>query len=216
MSGPIGVLGGIFDPVHNGHLAVASLAREFFGLEKILFIPSGYPPHKNRVTASSSDRLAMLRLALQNEPGSTIWEKELSRPGYSYTIDTLEELSAQNKKKIYFIIGSDNLSEISGWHRYRSIIEMVDLCVAHRPGYAVKIPDELRGANVHTFPSPEWGISSTMIRKYLMNGFSCRHLIPDTVGEYILQKGLYRTGNTESGKVRKAICHESGKGESGK
>ncbi|NLP03818.1 MAG: nicotinate (nicotinamide) nucleotide adenylyltransferase [Fibrobacter sp.] len=212
MSGHIGILGGIFDPVHNGHLAIASLAREFFGLQKVLFIPSGSPPHKDSVTASAEDRLAMLRLALKNEPGAEIREEELHRSGYSYTIDTLHELRKQYDGQFFFIIGSDNITEIPGWHRYRRIIQMVELCIAHRPGYAIKIPPELKEASVRTFPSPEWGISSTMIRRYLKEGLSCRHLIPEQVREYILKKGLYRNTRVDSMGNRKVYSHEPGKG----
>ena len=193
MSGPTGVLGGIFDPVHNGHLAVAALARDFFGLDKVLFIPSGTPPHKSStVCASSSDRLSMLKIALKDDPGAVIWDKEICRPGISYTIDTLYELSKQIKGPVYFIIGSDNLREIITWHKYQEILELVTLCVAHRPGSPVFIPDSLKKAKLHRFPSPEWGISSTMIRTYIHKGYSCRHLLPDGVVDYIVDKGLYK------------------------
>ena len=194
MSSPLGVLGGIFDPVHNGHLAVASLAKDFFKLDKVLLIPSGVPPHKlSKVKASPSDRLEMLRLAIGGKTGFEICTEEINRQGYSYTFDTLNVLKKQyGNSQIYFIIGSDNLKEISTWYRYIEVIELVTLCVAHRPGYSCKIPEELKKAKILKFPSPEWAISSTMVRTYLHRGYSCRHLLPDPVIDYILSKGLYK------------------------
>lgn len=194
MSSSLGVLGGIFDPVHNGHLAIASLAKEYFHLDKILLIPSGIPPHKiSTVKASSSDRLKMLRLAIDGRNGFEICTEEINRKGYSYTFDTLKALKEQHENpQIYFIIGSDNLREISTWYKYKEVIEIVTLCVAHRPGYSCKIPEELKAARILKFPSPEWAISSTMVRTYFQRGYSCRHLLPDPVIDYILSKGLYR------------------------
>jgi nicotinate-nucleotide adenylyltransferase len=194
MTGSLGVLGGTFDPVHNGHLAVASLAREALGLEKIIFIPSGNPPHKSTtICASASDRLNMLRCALEKEKDAIIWESELRRPGVSYTIDTLHELLREFDCPLCLIIGSDNLQEICYWHRYQEIIGLVSFCVAHRPGYSDLIPEELSGATVKFIPSPRWGISSSMIRSYFSQGYTCKHLLPSAVIDYILEKKLYIT-----------------------
>ncbi len=191
-AGTIGIAGGIFDPVHNGHLAVGALARDYFGLSKILFIPSGLPPHKAHVIASAADRLAMLCLAVRGEPSFTVWDGELRRKGVSYTVDTLRKLAQDFPgRHFYFIVGSDNLQEIKTWRRCRDVLAMVTLCVAHRPGYPVKVPRSLAGASIRTFPSPEWGVSATMIREYLARGYSCRHLLPDAVEEYISRRKLY-------------------------
>lgn len=194
MAGPLGVLGGIFDPIHNGHLAIASLAREYFKLHQVLFIPSGNPPHKeSTVVASAQDRLAMLQIALQDEPGVAIYDCELKRSGFSFTIDTIHELQSRFNTDIYFIIGSDNIREIKTWHRYQEILKLVTLCIAHRPGYACTVGNTFAEATIRQFPSPEWGISSTMIRSYIGRGFSCRHLLPSGVIDYITTKGLYRS-----------------------
>jgi len=134
---PLGILGGIFDPPHNGHLAVASFARDYFGLSEVLFVPSGTPPHKSTATPAI-DRLAMLKRAIVNEPTFKIWDAELRRKGTSYTIDTLEELSRHFPgRPVYFIVGSDNLHEIQTWRRYRDVLRLVTLCVTHRPGRGV-------------------------------------------------------------------------------
>ena len=194
MSHPIGVFGGIFDPVHNGHLAAAKLAYDHFHLEKIIFIPAGIPPHKTTtLSVSPAHRLEMLRNALEGESYAFIWEQEVKHPGVSYTVDTLHELMRLHPgSPIYFIVGADNLTEISTWNRYRTIIEMVTLCVTERPGYSMEIPPALADAQILTFPSPQWGISSTLLRSYLAQGYQCKHLLPDGVCEYILKNRLYR------------------------
>ncbi|MDR3013079.1 MAG: nicotinate-nucleotide adenylyltransferase [Chitinispirillales bacterium] len=188
----IGILGGVFDPVHCGHLSIAVLAREYFGLDKIIFIPSGIPPHKFDVTTSSDDRLNMLKLALDGIDGCEIWEGEIRRGGYSYTIDTLKELGdIYGGAEFYFIVGTDNLTDIPKWRSYEDIIKLITLCVAFRPGYEFDRPGELSLAKIETFPGPEWGASSTMLRKYIKNGHSCRFMIPDATLAYIRKKGLY-------------------------
>jgi nicotinate-nucleotide adenylyltransferase len=191
-AGPIGVLGGIFDPVHNGHLAVAALARDYFGLSKVLIIPAGCPPHKAHVGASAAERVAMLRLAIKKEPMFDLRTDELRRRGVSYSFDTLCKLTGEFcGRPLHFIIGSDNLPEIEVWYRFREVLRMVTLCVAHRPGYPMKIPRSLRSARISIFPSPEWGVSATMVREYVSRGYSCRHLVPEAVAAYIAKKRLY-------------------------
>jgi nicotinate-nucleotide adenylyltransferase len=188
----IGILGGIFDPLHHGHLAVAALARDYFTLPQILFVPSGRPPHKSTIGASAADRLAMLKLAVRHEPSFTIGDEELKSQNVSYTFDTLTTLRKTFPgRPFYFIVGSDNLHEIETWHCYREVLKMVTLCVAHRPGYSLKPPPSLASARICPFPSPKWGISSTLIRSYLAKGYSCSHLIPECVAEYIRKKNLY-------------------------
>jgi len=191
---PVGILGGVFDPPHLGHCAVAQMALKQFSLSTVLFIPSGTPPHKKEsVQASGEHRLAMLKLAVQNNPALTLYTREIHRPGNSYTIDTLHELKeSYADRPLYFIVGSDNLAEIATWHRYREILSLVTLCVAHRPGYANDIPPDLADARVKCFPSPEWGLSSTMLRDYLHRGVDCRYLVPGPVLEYIFAHGLYQ------------------------
>jgi nicotinate-nucleotide adenylyltransferase len=191
---PIGILGGTFDPVHLGHLALAQLALEHFGLEWVSFIPSGTPPHKaSSVHADGTDRGAMLQRALSSNPHFRFDPCELTRSGYSYTIDTLHELRAHYpERELYFIIGADNVTEITSWYRYEQILECVTLAVAHRPGFAQHSPAELAKGRVEWFPGPNWALSSTMVRSYLASGLSCRYLLPDGVGEYIEQSGLYQ------------------------
>jgi nicotinate-nucleotide adenylyltransferase len=192
LRGAIGILGGIFDPVHNGHLALAARAKKFFNLSKVLFIPSGRPPHKALVRASAADRLAMLCLALRNEPDFLVWDGELRRKGISYTIDTFRALAKEFPgSQFYFLVGSDNLREIETWRSFRDVLAGVTLCVAHRPGYPLKIPRILRAGSFCTFPSPELNISSTDIRGRIAKGRPFRRLVPKEVAEYISIRKLY-------------------------
>jgi nicotinate-nucleotide adenylyltransferase len=178
--------------VHNGHLALAAGAKKRFRLSKVLFIPSGRPPHKTRPGASPADRLAMLCLALRNAPDFAVWDGELRRKGISYTFDTLRALSRELlKSQFYFIVGSDNLGEIRTWRRFRGVLAMVTLCAARRPGFPLKIPRILRAGAVKRFPSPEMDVSSTDIRGRIAQGRPWRHLVPKEVAEYISVRKLY-------------------------
>jgi nicotinate-nucleotide adenylyltransferase len=104
----------------------------------------------------------------------------------------LKELSdIYGGAKFYFIIGTDNLPEIKKWRAWEDVVKRITLCVAKRPGYDIDIPDTLTSADVKTFPGPEWGNSSTLIRDYIKNGHSCKFLLPDAVIGYIAEKGLY-------------------------
>jgi nicotinate-nucleotide adenylyltransferase len=190
--GAIGIIGGIFDPIHNGHLALAHLAHDYFALEQMLIVPAGTPAHKTHPVASVENRLSMARLALKNDTDLTLWDGETRRGGTSYSFDTVRALSERYPgKALYFIIGADNLREIRTWRRYEEIIGMVTLCVASRTGYSTAVPRNLKKARICFFPSPEWGISSTMIRTFIKQGFSCRNLVPDAVLEYISKHLLY-------------------------
>lgn len=191
----LGVFGGSFDPVHNGHVSVAALAREHLGLSSMLFVPAGVQPLKrNSVVASSAQRLTMLKLAVGDLHGARILRTELRRKGPSYTVDTVAELTeAYPGHEICLVIGSDNLADITAWHRYREILSRVRLCVAHRPGYAMRSPRELAGVRITCLPSPEWGVSSTMIRRMVREGHSCAGMVPEMVRGYIQRHGLYRS-----------------------
>jgi len=188
----IGILGGVFDPVHFGHLSMAELARSNFQLEQVIFVPAGIPPHKQAVRTSSQHRLNMLKLALSELSYCTIWEGEVNKSGCAYTVDTISDLTgAYPDAKLYFIIGADNLAEILTWHYSNEILSKVTLCAAKRPGYDITRPDALQDADVETFDGPQWGLSSTILRKYLKNGLSCKYLAPDTVLAYIRENELY-------------------------
>jgi nicotinate-nucleotide adenylyltransferase len=188
------ILGGIFDPLHFGHLALAQLAKEHLALRTVYFVPAGTAPHKYKEVGTPPEhRLHMLRRAVLRVEGYGLLDDEIRREGPSYTIDTIAALQERFAcDRINFIIGSDNLKDISSWHRYRQLLKRVRLCIVHRPGYSSRLPQQLHGAEICTIPSPEWGISSTMIRSYLSKGYSCRHLVPDQVLAYASRHRLYR------------------------
>lgn len=190
----LGILGGIFNPVHYGHLAIAQMAKEHFNLEKIIIIPSGTPPHKSEtVCVSAEHRLAMLNNAIKGNNAFHLEEEEILRKGVSYTVDTLRVLKKRYpNSELHFIIGSDNLLKMLTWRSYKTIMKMVTFCVAHRPGFSMRIPEELSHANIIAFPSPEWGISSTKIRQYIAKGLSCRYMMPKSVMDYIKKNKLYQ------------------------
>jgi nicotinate-nucleotide adenylyltransferase len=194
LNAPFGILGGIFDPVHNGHLAAACLARDHFNLDKVYLIPAGTPPHKaGAVSAGALHRLAMLKRAVKGSKGLCVWDGEIRRPGISYTVDTIRRIREKHPEtKLYFIIGSDNLGEITTWHEYRQILSSVVLCVTHRPSFPLTVPPELKIGKILTFPSPELSISSTMIRGYISRGYSCDYLLPPGVAGYIRKHSLYK------------------------
>jgi nicotinate-nucleotide adenylyltransferase len=208
--GPVGILGGIFDPVHNGHCAAACLARDYFNLDKVYLIPSGIPPHKSgSVAASAIHRLAMLKRAAQGSKSLLVWDEEIRRPGISYTVDTIRQIRKRHPSApLYFIIGSDNLTEIPAWHQYRRILSSVVLCVAHRPGFSLKVPRELGVKEILTFPSPEWSVSSTMIRHYLGQGYSCDYLLPLPVARYIRRHGLYKNEKGAGPRPGARLCEQ--------
>ncbi len=193
-SSDIAILGGSFDPVHNGHLAIAQLALEYFNLSKIFFIPAGTPPHKlDSVNLTADQRLEMLKSAIVGNDNFSIWEGEIYRKGPSYTLLTINEF--RNKYpdcRILFIIGSDNIKEILTWHKYEELIKLVTFAVTERPGYEMNIPEELKEAQFITFPSPQWGVSSSVLRDYIKNGNSCRYLVPEKVAEVIKRNGYYK------------------------
>jgi nicotinate-nucleotide adenylyltransferase len=191
-SSPVGILGGIFDPVHFGHLATARLALDYFHLKKIYLVPAGTPAHKPAPLAGPAQRLAMLSLSVENSKGLEVWDGEIRRPGASYTVDTLRELKLRHPEApLYFIIGSDNLKEIPLWYDYRAILSLAIFCVTHRPSHSLRLPRELEGLKMKVFPGPEWNISSSMVRKYLARGYSCDFLLPAKVIASIRANGLY-------------------------
>ncbi len=187
----VGILGGTFDPPHNGHIAIANAALGELGLDKVLFIPVGVPPHKPRqIMASSNDRIQMLRLAIENYSHFEISRIEIDRPGPSYTADTLEQLGAlYSETELILIIGSDNISEIEGWHEPDRIFGLATIAAANRPGFT---PAGKYVRKIIYFEMPPSEISSTLIREQIKAGKSISEFVPPGVGAYITKHGLYR------------------------
>lgn len=182
----IGVFGGSFDPIHHGHLILARAALEELGLDRILFIPANLSPHKTDTKpATAQDRIAMLQLAIENEPGFATSEIELHRPPPSYTVETLRELRARHPDDTFtLLIGADNVAKFDTWREPDEIRRLADLAVLDRATHDTP----------HDWPVVRRlvDISSTDIRARVAAGRSIRYLTPDSVCDYIAAQSLYR------------------------
>jgi nicotinate-nucleotide adenylyltransferase len=192
----VGVLGGTFDPVHVAHLRLAEEAREALDLDEVLFVPAGDPWRKSeRAIAAAAHRLAMLELAVEGNDDFAISDIELRREGPSYTADTLEALAGERlDDEFWFIVGADALSDLPNWHEPARIVAHARLAVAPREAQdanvaALTIPGI--SERIDTFSMPELDISSSDIRARVAGGRSIRYLVPDEVGAYIAEHGLY-------------------------
>ena len=197
--GSIGVFGGTFDPIHNAHLAVAQAAAETCGLERVVFIPAGQPPHKpDAVISPAADRVAMIELAIAGNDRFAVDRLELERAGPSYTVDTLETLHARGDSNVSLILSAEAFRQLPTWHDPRRILELARVIVAPRDGYADPDPD-LLGQRFPEFVDrvtvldwPRLRLSATELRERAMAGRSLRYLVPDAVAAYIGDHGLYR------------------------
>lgn len=187
----IGILGGTFDPPHNGHIAVARAAMKECGLEKIIFIPAKYPPHKpiDRVT-SEKDRMNMLSLAVSGYDEFEVSDIELKKNSISYTVETLHEIKKRYQgSEIIFIIGADNISEMESWYKPDEILDIASIVAFNRPGFE---PGGRYKSKIRLLKMPPVDISSTEIRSKIRANDSIENLVPDPVREYIEKNSLYR------------------------
>ena len=203
MTGPsrpprIGVLGGTFDPVHNGHLHIANELRKALALDRVIWVPAGRPPHKSgQIVSSDHDRLKMLALALNGSPFDEISTVDIDRSGPSYTADMLELLDDQlGPARLYFLMGEDSLRDLPSWRDPDRILRVADLAVAGRPGIDTdleavsnRIP-AVRG-RAHIVPTYEVPYSSSDIRQRVANGEPISGLVPPAVERYIHDRVLY-------------------------
>jgi len=196
----IGVLGGTFDPIHNGHLVIAEEVRVRMGLERVLFVPARISPLKlARRTTPAHHRCRMIELAIAGNPFFALSRVDLDRPGPSYTVDTLRLLKTQlgDEAGIFFILGQDALSTILHWRAPAEIMRLAHLAVVSRPGYRADLSSleaalpGLRDA-LTILESPELSVSSTDLRQRLRKGWPIRYQVPDAVMAYIQEHHLYR------------------------
>ncbi|HET7025144.1 MAG TPA: nicotinate-nucleotide adenylyltransferase [Gemmatimonadales bacterium] len=191
---PVGLFGGSFDPVHHGHLIVARAALERLGLAEVRFIPAREQPFKQgRHQASAADRVEMLRLATAGEPGFRVDTLELDRPGPSYTVDTLRQLTAQEPSRAFILLlGADAARDFAGWREASVIPTLAEVAVLVRPGAEESgWPD---GAT--RVPIPAIEVSATEVRRRVAAGRPIRYWVPDAVAGHIAARGLYRTEET--------------------
>ena len=197
----IGVLGGTFDPIHLGHLVVGEEARDRLDLDRLVFMPAGSPRLKeHEPLASATQRLDMVRLAVDEGDDSEISTKEVVREGSTYTVDTIAELRQQyaESDQIYFMVGMDALEQFDRWKEPDRLLQMCNLVVVNRVGhqrvdvndFVGRFPEAGPGLTLLTVPRLE--ISSTDIRNRVRDGRSIKYLTPEPVVGYIEREGLYR------------------------
>jgi nicotinate-nucleotide adenylyltransferase len=216
-SAPIGVLGGTFDPIHNGHLRLAQEALEQCGMSSVRFIPSGTPPHRDAPHANAQHRLAMTRLALQGNPQLLLDEREIHRTDPCYSVDTLTSLRSElgMQQPLCLLLGGDAFLQLHTWHEWKKLFALAHLVVMQRAG-APPLGNAMSKANtalqaeyqarlapapraLHETPAgsilaidmPALEISATGIRERRLANKSIRYLLPDTVAHYILTHKLY-------------------------
>ena len=198
----LGILGGTFDPPHNGHLMLAEAALRELHLAQIVFMPAKQPPHKlGEPISPLATRVAMLERALQAKPAFAISLLEAERTGPSYTVDTLRELHQQmpTHPEIFFIMGMDSLQNLPTWHQPQEIVKLCKLAVLKRPGYFADLDaleQKVAGVKhaVRFVNAPEMNVSASEIRARVSCGESIDAFVPRAVAEYIHQHQLYRQG----------------------
>ena len=196
----IGVLGGTFDPVHNGHLILAEETRSWLNLAEVIFVPAGQPCLKADIPILPAEhRLGMLRLAIADKSHFKLSTMEIERAGPSYTVDTIAETREKlgSEDELFFILGWDNLAELPQWREPSRLIELCCLVAAPRPGYPRPNLKTLEASipgisqRVMLMKKPEVDISASDIRERVARGLSVRHLVPEPVNRYIKEHGLY-------------------------
>ncbi len=201
----IGILGGTLDPVHNGHVEIALAAMEQLGLDGVMLMPAGDPPHKPRVTARQ-DRMQMARLAAEMHPGLSASDVEISREGVTYTVDTLSALSVERPQDAWtYIIGADTLNVLESWREFPRVARLCDFAVINRPGCDVELAklrakavSECYGTRVALLPLSGPALSSTTIRRQVAAGEDISGSVPAPVAEYIRERGLYLCDYSEA------------------
>ena len=196
----LGILGGTFDPVHQGHLILAEWARGELALESVLLVPAGLPWRKaERSIGAVEHRLAMLRLAIADNSAFELSTMEMERSGASYTADTLERLhELRPGSELFFILGQDALADLPNWRRPQRILELATLAVACRSGPESIALDEVErklpglSGRLVWLGMPRVEVSASLIRERVRKGLSIRYLVPDAVEAYIREQGLYR------------------------
>ena len=194
------ILGGTFDPIHNGHLAVAEAVRRRLSLDEIVFVPAGCPRLKpDAPVATPEQRLHMVRLAVSGSPYYTLSAVEIERPGPSCSVDTVAELRGKLGKggELYFILGQDKLAELPRWREPERLVKLCRLVAVPRPG---QLMPDLKALDVSIpglaeslirLDAPQVDISASDIRERVSRGLSISHLVPEAVADYIKEQGLY-------------------------
>ena len=198
--GHIGILGGTFNPPHMGHLVMAQEALDQLGLDRVVFMPVAVPPHKEaREDPGGKARVALCRLAVEDDERFAVSDLEVRRGGASYTVDTLRELhELEPEHDLTFIVGGDMAQSLPAWREPEAVLALARLAVAEREGVnredvARRLEPLHNGDRVVFFDMPRIDISSSAIRRRVAEGRSILYLVPDAVAEAIAARDLYRT-----------------------
>ena len=194
----IGLMGGSFNPIHRGHVALARAALNSGKVERVLFLPTGNPPHKREGLADKFDRLRMVELAVAHEAGMAVCREEIDRGGVIYTVDTLAALKRKMPNcTLTYLIGADTLRALGTWRRVETVIERCKFLVMMREGETREEVIRLaglwtqRGAQIDFLDARKMDISSTQIREQIQKGLPFERLVPQAVADYIHEHGLY-------------------------
>ena len=207
---PIGIFGGTFDPIHCGHLRTAFELWQELRLEEVRLLPAGTPPHRDQLYASAAMRLKMVRAAVQDQPSFVVDDREVRRTGVSYSVDTLTELRQENpQRSLCLLLGMDAFLGLPHWHRWRELLTLAHIVVAHRPGWHAPTSGPLGEvmvdhgtgsiAELHEQPcgriyvhaGTQLEISSTELRARLVAGRDPRYLVPEEVRQIIFETRCY-------------------------
>ena len=192
----IGIMGGTFDPIHNGHLVAASEVADIFQLDEVVFVPTGQPWQKaGKKVSDAEDRYLMTVIATASNPRFNVARVDIDRPGATYTVDTLRDMRKKYPKdELFFITGADALASIMSWHDWEAMFELAEFVGVTRPGYELAedmLPVEHQ-ERTHLIESPAMAISSTNCRERAAAGRPVWYLVPDGVVQYIAKNNMYR------------------------
>jgi nicotinate-nucleotide adenylyltransferase len=188
----VGVMGGTFDPIHHGHLVAASEVAQSFGLDEVVFVPTGVPWQKGPVSPAEH-RYLMTVIATASNPQFTVSRVDIDRPGPTYTIDTLRDLKEERPEdELYFISGADAIAQILTWRDADQLWKLAHFVAVSRPGHELSVTGLPKG-DVSLLEVPALAISSTDCRSRVSRGFPVWYLVPDGVVQYISKHHLYRS-----------------------
>ena len=207
----IGILGGTFNPIHIGHIRGAISTYETFLLDKLIFLPTGIPPHKKDDVANAEYRYEMIRLSIEDLQFCEVSRYEVDLNKVNYTIDSIEHFKKTfPKDELFFIVGTDAFYYLSSWKNYKRLVELIAFIVVRRPEYETKIilkkyenmikfyhidikaKHPAKPKTVYIYTPPAFDVSSSMIRNKIKRGECIKYLVPEKVEKFIFEKGLYR------------------------
>jgi len=188
-----GLYGGTFNPIHHGHLITALQTTEQLNFDRLLFIPSHIPPHRENPDTSAEIRLKMTQEAVYGYPPFDVTDTEIQRNEPSYSIETVQKLENKHPEiEFHLVVGLDELVQFDQWHQWRSLLDKVQIVGMSRPGYNFEdVPEQVRSKSTHV-KGPTIELSSSQIRKRVREGKTVRYMVPESVRDVISEHQLYR------------------------